>query len=104
MFREIEREYTSADFKKEWNNIEIKGVEAILQEGFKEYYNIKNAEDYFGLPYTSTSSFAMMSNTNSKFEIEEGWRLEYFAITNNNMLIMIAWDEDENERYFEVEY
>jgi len=95
----------SKDFKKEWSWIETKGAEIIIQEWLSENFpKIKeSAEDFFGLPYTSSSSFALLGNTNTRFELEEGYNVKYFAITNNNQLIIGCWDAEENEIQFVID-
>ena len=105
MFHEFTKKRTSADFKKEWSYIEQEGVKSLIQQAYNEMQgNTKtNVEDKFGLPYTDTSDFAMLSNTNTKYEIEEGWNLEYFAVTHNNIIVAVFMDKNENERFYRVE-
>lgn len=101
----LEENYTSKELKKEWSWIETEGMISIVNQWFKENFpGIKEtAENFFGLPYTSSSSFAMVGNTNTHFELEEGYNIEYFAITNNNCLIIGCWDSEENEIQFAIE-
>lgn len=104
MFRKIEKQFKSEDFKKEWNPLEYYATMDILKNKFRKHYKIYNIEDKFGLPYTSSSSFAMISNTNTIFEIEKGLNLEYFVITNNSMIIAVFEDQNNNERFYEIEF
>lgn len=92
-------------FKKEWSWIETEGVMAILAKLFKEHYRIKDIEEKFGLPHTSSSEFAMISNSNCKFEIEPGIYLDWFALKDSDypQIIAGATDKDENEFYYIVE-
>ena len=89
--------------KNEWSDIEVAGVEKLVQEYFSEYTKIKNVIDFFGLPYTSSSSFAALWNTNTTFTIEEGINLIGFAITENNILVAIGEDSEENNYLYRLE-
>jgi hypothetical protein len=59
-----------------------------------------NADDY-GLAYTSSSSYAMYNVTNKIWYDEK--EISHFAITENNMLIMVCYDGGENEYMYEIE-
>lgn len=54
-----------SEFKHTWNHVEKFGVEQILNRYFEEVCGIKKFSDLVGLPYTSSSSYAMLSNTNA---------------------------------------
>lgn len=88
------------NFKKDMSNIEIEGVERIAENWGKEELNIKDVNT-FGFAYTSSSSYAMHNVTNH-VEFED-MSIEHFAITENDMLIMVVSDSDENYLYFEIE-
>lgn len=88
---------TIPNFKKELSYFEILGIKQYLKEFFD------NPEDLFGLPYISSGKFAELSNTNSPYEIEPGIKLEYFALTENKILVAVGWDSEENEYYYRVE-
>lgn len=103
MFKMSEQFTKTAKLKKEWSEIEAKGVEAILQEYFKENHRIKNIGDYFGLAYTSSSDFAALWNTNKNFEIEIGIKLIGFVITENNILLALGEDQEENNYLYRLE-
>jgi len=106
MFRRVN---WKPEFKQEWNWLETEGVMSYLQTKFKENYNIRDIEDKFGLPYTSTGIYAEISNTNCEFEIEPGIQLRYFAIHDNGnrpeypLPIAVGWDDDENEYFYMIE-
>ncbi len=94
-------------FKKEMSNIEIEGIERIV-----ETYHHNNGEleahfGNFGFAYTSSSSYAMYNVTNEVYyhadDFEEPLTVNHFAITENDMLIMACEDEEENDHYFEIE-
>jgi hypothetical protein len=91
-------------FKKELSNIELHGIERVLDlidmgEQIEELIGV-NADDY-GLAYTSSSSYAMYNVTNTV--AYNGQQISHFAITENDMLIMVTYDEDKNYYYYEIE-
>jgi len=104
MFYELSAKVDLKDCKKEWNHFEHIGILEVLKNGFKKY-GINNIEDHFGLPYTSTSQCAMIGNTNTYFHLNNDmkYNLEYFVLTNNNILVAVFWDVDENEKFYRVE-
>ena len=89
--------------KKEWSEIETEGAKAIIEKYFNEYHSIKNTENFFGLAYTSSSDYAALWNTNSNFEIEEGIKLEGFAITDNDILTANGEDREGNNYFYRLE-
>lgn len=103
-----------SSFKKEWNEQDEKTVNHAIKRlfimktltdhnGYKHtMYTMSNIEDFFGLPYTSSSSFAMISNCNTEYFIdtENKFNIEYFTLTEDGKVILSAWDTDENEKYF----
>jgi hypothetical protein len=102
MFKRIEWQ---PEFKKEWSWLETEGIMAYLQKLFKENYRIRNIDEKFGLPYTSSSDFAVISNTNCQFEIESGINLDGFAIIDNDYpyIIALGTDNEENDYFYIVE-
>ena len=102
MFRKIDHHQP---FKKEWSWVETEGVMSYLSKAFKENYRIKDIDSKFGLPYTSSSDFAMISNTNCQFEIEHGINLDCFALTDNDypIIVAIGSDNDGNDFFYAVE-
>jgi hypothetical protein len=107
-------EGNDSTFKAEWNDKDQKIINAALRRCFsmktledhrgqkQTMYTLSHIENFFGLPYTSSSSFAMISNTNTESFIdqENKWNIEYFALTEDNKPILAAWDREENEKYF----
>ncbi|MCR4362143.1 hypothetical protein NUG13_12460 [Bacillus subtilis] len=93
-------------FKAELSDIEIEGIERIVDNYSYNYGDIPDT-DAMGFAYTSSSSYGMYNVTNYvEFEDdEEGVLLEvsHFAITENEMLIMVAHDKEDNAVYFEIE-
>lgn len=95
-------------FKDELSNIEIAGIERIVD---RYSYNHGTIPDYdqMGLTYIRSRSYAMYNvNATDRVEYkdkETGVSLEvsHFAITENNMLIMVARDAEGNDIYFEIE-
>jgi hypothetical protein len=104
-------------FEKEWNDSQWNLVHNTIEKFFKgktlqdhrgqykRLSNMESIEDFFGLPYTSSSSFAMISNTNTMYhiDIEKQYNISYFALTNNNEVVLIAEDNNENEKYYILE-
>lgn len=90
-------------FKKELSNIELCGIEYILNGlGLSDGDFLGLVADDWGLAYTSSSSYAMYNVTEKIwFEIEK--EVSHFAITENNMLIMVCTDDKEREYLYEVE-
>ncbi|MBM7598123.1 hypothetical protein JOC34_000480 [Virgibacillus halotolerans] len=84
-------------FKKELSNIELKGIEIIINEN-KEI----PSTDKLGMAYTSSSSYGMYNACNEQ-QYYDGIIISHFAITENNMLIMACHDNNENYTYYEVE-
>ncbi|MGV4321277.1 hypothetical protein [Bacillus mojavensis] len=93
-------------FKKNLSEIEIKGIEKIVDEYSMDYGKIPNSEG-MEFAYTSSSQYAMYNVTgNVEFEDPEtGIVLEvsHFSITENDILLMVAYDVEENPFYFRVE-
>jgi hypothetical protein len=105
---------SSLTMKKEWSDTDEKTVNRAIKKLFsmqtltdhrgqkQTMYTMANIEDFFGLPYTSSSSFAMISNTNTEYYIDTDnqYNIEFFALTEDNRVILSAWDKEENEKYF----
>lgn len=114
MFKNLVEITNKPVFKTEWNDKDQIRVNNALRKVFlhktlidhnnnnKYMYTLKDVEYFFGLPYTSSSSFAMIGNTNTLYyvDIENQFNIEFFAITEDNKVILSAWDNEENERYF----
>lgn len=95
------------NFKLDMSNIEIQGIENILDKLGETYDFLEGMySDDYGLIYSSTSSYAMLGvNEKIGFGTDEREELliSHFAITENNMLVMVAEDKDENYYYYEIE-
>ena len=81
-------------FKKEWTEAERKAVIKVFS---------KWEPSHLVIPYTSSSSFAMLSNTNVCAELispilNEKWNFDWLALTENNEVIAGFTDADENEK------
>lgn len=88
------------EFKKDMSNIEIEGVIAIVKNLYD--YSI-NGDDFV---YTSSSSCAMLSIDGLTYlddELDTHLTVSHFAISENDMLIMVCHDDDENYYYYEIE-
>ncbi|ALA13122.1 hypothetical protein TSARBOMBA_6 [Bacillus phage TsarBomba] len=91
----------TASFKKEMSNVELYGIEAIINEMHKDEEFFATAEG-LGLSYTSSGDYAMYNICNGDYE-HEGANLSYFAITEDGRLWTVAYDEEENEVFFVIE-
>ena len=105
---------SSLTIKKEWNEQDNKTVNHAIKKLFlmqvltdhrgskRTMYTMSSIEDFFGLPYTSSSSYAMVSNTNTEYYIDTDnqFNIEHFALTEDGKVILSAWDKEENEKYF----
>lgn len=92
-------------FKKEMSNIELEGIERILDTLSK---NEESAlfcvtAEHYGLAYTSSSSYAMYNVTEKIFAEFPDKEISHFAITENDMLIVVVHDESEKTFYYEIE-
>lgn len=57
-------------------------------------------EEFFGLPYTSSSAFAGLWNTNVEYEISAGNYVQGFAMTYDHRVFVITHTRDEVEKWF----
>ncbi len=100
----VEKPFPDNQFKKEWSRIEHEGVLSMIEQWHRENNSSREtAEDFYGLPYTSTGVYATVSNTNTQHEIIPDYFVQFFAITNNNLLVLIAWNDKEEEMHFVIE-
>lgn len=116
MFANIQEVSPEPEFKSEWSDDEYKKVNKAIKNLFsmqtvtdhrgqkRTLYTMDQIEDFFGLPYTSSSSFAMVGNCNTRFCVdkEEQYNIKYFALTQDNKVVMGVWDKDENEKNFVI--
>lgn len=110
------KEVKNPSFLTEWNDKQFDKVNKVLKKFFfgktlkdhngrqKTLYTLSQIEDFFGLPYTSTSEYAMISNCNCESFIDNNdtLNIEHFALSNDNHVVMVTWDRQENERYFVI--
>lgn len=93
-------------FKKEWTYEEHKAVIECFSKWEKSHLIItygdreRTTEDTYGLPYTSSSSFAMLSNTNVRAELraDQRFNFEWLGLTTENRLVAGFSDYFENEK------
>jgi hypothetical protein len=73
------------------------------REEKKRILTYSQLEDFFGLPYTSSSSYAGLWNTNTIYYIddENQYNIIGFSMDNENVYI-IAWDKMKNEKIFKI--
>jgi hypothetical protein len=107
----------SKDLSKEWNYAETKGMESIIHDFFRGQklknhegktlipYSKKDIDDVFGLPYTSSSSYAMLSaDCNNHIYLNEHEYIDHFALKNGQPIMVTSNSVDEQKYYaMEVE-
>ena len=93
-------------FKKEWTDTEYNAVVKCFSRWEKSHLVITygkrehTTEDTYGLPYTSSSGFAMLSNTNVRAELKEDrlFNFEWLGLTTKNEVVAGFTDYFENEK------
>lgn len=107
---------TSNDMTQEWNDQEVNFVDSTIRGLFirktltdhrgnkKRMINMETIEDFFGLPYTSSSSFAMYGVTNTRFclDTEEEYGIDCFGLGNDGNIYIWCTDREENEKVYKV--
>ena len=107
---------TSNDMKQEWTDKEVDFVDKTIRNLFirktltdhrgdkHRMINMETIEDFFGLPYTSTSSFAMYGITNTRFclDNEELYGIDCFGLGNDGNVYIWCTDREENEKVYIV--
>lgn len=102
--------------KMEWDASDIRKVRKKIQNLFmsktltdrygqtRHLCNMVQIEDFFGLPYTSSSSYALVTNTNNDCYIdkEDNLSIGHFALTTNNEVVVNVKDPKGNEQYFAI--
>ncbi|MCA1066134.1 hypothetical protein QTG56_25395 (plasmid) [Rossellomorea sp. AcN35-11] len=86
-------------FKKELSNLEVRGIEHLLTELYED--EIFYSPIDLGLAYTSSSSYAAHNVCDGEFRHDDKI-ISHFAVTCNNMLIMVCHDDEEVYYYYEV--
>ena len=109
-------EVKSANILKEWNDKQQEIVSNKLMELFhnktvydhhnKKYFinTLEKLELFLGLPYTSSSQYAMLGITNTlfKIDIDNQFNLEYICMDDNNNVLMVAMDRDQQEVFLKI--
>lgn len=90
-------------FKRDWSNIEVEGVIAIIKNFAYNTGDIHGDDESWS--YTSSSSYAMMGYQDLNLEHDEYGSLviDHVAITTGNNLILVCEDDDENQILIELE-
>ena len=93
----------TVEFKKDLSNVELYGIERMIDEFDRGHDKELPPNDHmeYGLAYTSSSKYAMYGVTEDISYCN--LKVDHFAITENNMLIMICMDDVETTYYYEVE-
>lgn len=81
----------------EMTDEQIKKVMGVVSRHFD-----RNAEYTFGMPYTSSGSFAGLWNTNCTWDVGGGREIQGFTLAKDNRVIMITHTEDETEYWFTI--
>lgn len=93
-------------FKKEWTEAEHNSVIKTFERWEKSHLFITygrrehTTEDTYGLPYTSSSSFAMLSNTNVQAVLkrDRDFYFDWLGLTTENEVVAGFTDYFENEK------
>ena len=94
------------NFLKEWDNVEevIRKVISVFSLWEKRNLSIvygkrkQTTEDTYGLPYTSSSSFAMLGNTNVDAVLKNNtaWHFDWLALTDEG-IVVAGFENHDNE-------
>ena len=97
-------------FLKEWDNVEetTKKIMAVFSPWEKRNLVIvygkreQTTEDTYGLPYTSSSEFAMLGNTNVDAVLRKNaiWHFDWLALTDEG--IVVAGFENRNNEEAQI--
>ena len=101
------------ELKKELTNKEISYLEKVIFDHFKNNARFDRHDclvmekttnqlnDFLGLAYTSTSSFAMLSicNTEVYLDCEKLYNYVCFGMTKQGFIVALCYDKDEKELY-----
>ena len=93
-------------FLKELDNVEetIKKIMEVFSPWEKRNLSIvygkreQTTEDTYGLPYTSSSSFAMLGNTNvdAVLNKDTSWHFDWLALTDEG-IVVAGFENHDNE-------
>jgi hypothetical protein len=99
-------------FLKEWNDLQIKGIEKAVVKHFSKspiitshggyclaYRDFNSLASIMGFAYTSTSNYAgyWICNTEVESLLHTGFKYIGFAISSTGKYYAVLWDKDENE-------
>lgn len=107
---------TSKDLKQEWANEEFDFIDGTIKNIFirktlvdhrgnkNRMTSFSTISDFFGLPYTSTSSFAGYWNTNTRFclDDQEQFNIDGFALGKDGNVYIWCTDNEENVKVYKV--
>lgn len=107
---------TDKNMLPEWNDKQNKQVENEIRRLFsmkvltdhrgnsRTMYTYKTIEDFFGLPYTSSSSFAILSNCNTRYclDTEEKFNINCFGFGKDEKVYILCTDAEENEKIYKI--
>ena len=100
-------------FQKQWSDVEATTKEILEVFRFWSISNLEvtygkdgTLELTYGFPYTSTSSFSMISNTNciAEYKWDRRFHFEYLAVTEDNLIVAILMDDDEKTLNIPIKY
>ena len=94
-------------FKEEWTDSETTKVIKVFSQWEKKNLTItydkraRTTGDTYGLPYTSSSDYAMISNTNVKAVLnsDKEFSFNHLALTEDNKVVAVFYNDNENEKF-----
>jgi hypothetical protein len=106
------------NFKKEWNREDFTKAQKAITKYFKGKVLInhrnekvlmpsafRGIESVIGLPYTSSSSYAMQSmDCNVHLNAPEfpGYHYDHAAISEDDRVVLILQDKNENQEFIQI--
>jgi hypothetical protein len=64
--------------------------------------NFTQIENFFGFPYTTTSSFAMVSNCNTVFKFQEDFNFDCLGIGEDGNVYLFCTNNEQKEKIYKV--
>lgn len=92
-------EYNTSNYVSEISDGDIKAMIEVIQDHFS-YLTDRNVEDYFGLPYTSSSAFAGIWNTNIEQVYDGDKYIQGFTLTGTGDVVLLADERDDTEHAY----
>ena len=111
MYRIPNNAVSDVAFKTEWSHVEFLGVKAAILEWLQEqdedeyfcrFASVRDVDSYYGFVYTSTGTDARLGVCNVEEEIEDGYRITAFLLTEQHQVVVETCDQDDNERYYYI--